>query len=92
MFHDLGHVLSGYAFWPYLPRPLEEVRDETGFDFDTPPGPTPVTPSPGATTLALMRTRLPARIRGTYPQFVRHVFGDAVGDSVGGPIGEKAIA
>ena len=47
---------------------VEEVRDETGFDFDM-PADVPVTPTPDAATLALIRGRIRAEIGETYPRF-----------------------
>jgi len=53
---------------------LEEVRDQTGFDFDC-PGEVPVTPVPGAKELALLRGPVAAQIAEIYPAFARRVFG-----------------
>lgn len=47
---------------------LEEVRDETGFDFDCPPQ-VPVTAQPDPGALALIRGRVRAEIAETYPKF-----------------------
>lgn len=47
---------------------VEEVRDETGFDFDCPSG-VPTTPYPDAATLALIRGRIREEIGETYPKF-----------------------
>ena len=53
---------------------LEEVRDQTGFDFDVPVE-VPVTPSPDAQRLALLRGPVAQQIAGVYPGFARQVFG-----------------
>jgi glutaconate CoA-transferase subunit B len=57
---------------------LEEVRDETGFEFDLPdgshatvPNQVPTTPLPDAATLALMRGRVLEEIGETYPNFAQ---------------------
>lgn len=47
---------------------LEEVRDETGFDFDCPAS-VPFTALPDAATLGLMRGRVRNEIGETYPKF-----------------------
>lgn len=56
---------------------VEEVRDNTGFDFDCPDGAVPQTASPDAETLALLRGRIAAEIAETYPRFVAQVFPSA---------------
>lgn len=56
---------------------VEEVRDNTGFDFDCPDA-VPETASPDAATLQLLRTRIAAEIAETYPRFVAQVFPDSV--------------
>ena len=48
---------------------VDEVRDQTGFDFDC-PADVPVTPAPDPGTLALLRTRVLDEIGETYPKFV----------------------
>jgi glutaconate CoA-transferase subunit B len=53
---------------------VEEVRDNTGFDFDLPER-VPQTPPPDADTLRLIRTRVAAEIADAYPRFARRVFG-----------------
>lgn len=53
---------------------IEEVRDNTGFDFDV-PGHVPETPVPDQTTLALVRSRVADEIADAYPRFARRVFG-----------------
>jgi glutaconate CoA-transferase subunit B len=53
---------------------LEEVRDQTGFDFDVPAS-LPTTPSPGAERLALLRGPVAAQIAEVYPAFAQQVFG-----------------
>lgn len=47
---------------------VEEVRDETGFDFDCPEQ-VPTTPAPDSITLALIRSRIRDEIGETYPKF-----------------------
>jgi len=47
---------------------LEEVRDETGFEFDCPAS-VPVTPSPDDAVLGLIRGRVREEIAETYPKF-----------------------
>jgi len=49
---------------------LEEVRDQTGFDFDLSDG-LSITPAPSARHLELIRGRVCAEIGETYPQFAK---------------------
>lgn len=56
----LGSVHPGHT--------LEEVRDNTGFDFDIPEK-VPATPAPDAQALALIRGRVREEIGETYPKF-----------------------
>jgi glutaconate CoA-transferase subunit B len=51
---------------------VEEVRDETGFDFDC-PADVPTTPMPDTATLALIRGRIREEIGETYPQFAAEI-------------------
>lgn len=53
---------------------LEEVRDNTGFDFDCPTQ-VPATAAPDEATLKLLRTRIAAEVAETYPRFAEKVFG-----------------
>jgi len=53
---------------------LEEVRDQTGFEFDAPPE-VPTTPAPEDETLALIRTAVAPKIADPYPRFAERVFG-----------------
>jgi glutaconate CoA-transferase subunit B len=53
---------------------LEEVRDQTGFDFDAPAQP-PTTPLPDAAELALLRGAVARQMAEVYPAFARQVFG-----------------
>lgn len=53
---------------------LEEVRDQTGFDFDVPAS-LPTTPVPDAGRLALLRGPVAAQIAEVYPAFAQQVFG-----------------
>jgi len=56
---------------------VEEVRDETGFDFDSPAA-VPTTPTPDAATLALIRGRIRDEIGETYPKFAAGLATEAV--------------
>jgi glutaconate CoA-transferase subunit B len=47
---------------------VEEIRDNTGFEFDC-PAQVPVTPAPDAATLAAIRNRIRGDIAETYPRF-----------------------
>jgi glutaconate CoA-transferase subunit B len=47
---------------------VEEIRDNTGFEFDCPPD-VPPTPAPDAATLSAIRSRIRGDIAETYPQF-----------------------
>jgi len=53
---------------------LEEVHDNTGFDFDVPDA-VPQSPPPDAQTLALIRGPVARDIAGPYPQFAASVLG-----------------
>lgn len=55
---------------------VEEVRDNTGFDFDC-PADVAQTEAPDAGTLTLLRQRIAGEIAETYPRFVASVFPDA---------------
>ena len=55
---------------------VEEVRDQTGFDFDLPPE-VPATAPPDVATLALLRGRVAQELAETYPRFVTRVFPQA---------------
>jgi glutaconate CoA-transferase subunit B len=57
-------------------RTVEEVRDNTGFDFDCPVN-VPQTAMPDAATLALVRSRIAGELADAYPRFVTQVFGQA---------------
>jgi glutaconate CoA-transferase subunit B len=56
---------------------LEEVLDNTGFEFDRPEQ-VPVTPPPSAADLALMRGEIAAEVADAYPQFAAKLWGHAV--------------
>ena len=56
---------------------LEEVQDNTGFDFDIPEH-VPETTGPTDTRLELLRSRISPEIAKTYPEFVARVFEAAV--------------
>jgi len=58
---------------------VEEVIENTGFDFDRPAS-VPETPPPSPATLKLMRETVAAQLADVYPQFARQVFG--VGSSI----------
>ena len=53
---------------------LEQVRDNTGFDFDIPEQ-VPATPAPDAEALALIRGRVREEIGETYPKFAAQLAG-----------------
>ncbi len=53
---------------------LQEVRDQTGFDFDCAES-VPVTPVPDATRLAALRGPVARQIADIYPAFAERVFG-----------------
>jgi glutaconate CoA-transferase subunit B len=53
---------------------VEEVLDNTGFDFDRPEH-VPTTPAPSGETLRLMRTVIAPKLAEVYPQFADKVFG-----------------
>lgn len=53
---------------------VEEVRENTGFDFDI-PDEVPVTPAPDAETMKLIRGTVAEEIAGLYPQFAEKVWG-----------------
>lgn len=52
---------------------VEEVRDNTGFDFDCPDR-VPQTAVPDETTLQLLRSRIAEEVAETYPRFAERVF------------------
>ena len=56
---------------------LEEVRDNTGFDFEVAQdsSPLPTTPGPDASRLALSRGEIAAAIADPYPKFAAEVLG-----------------
>jgi glutaconate CoA-transferase, subunit B len=56
---------------------VEEVIENTGFDFDR-PSPVPTTPAPNADTLRLMRTAVAPMLAEVYPEFARNVFGHVI--------------
>lgn len=53
---------------------VEEVIENTGFDFDRPEQ-VPETPPPSADTLRLMRETVAPQLAEVYPQFAQRVFG-----------------
>ena len=53
---------------------VEEVVENTGFDFDRPAA-VPETPTPSADTLRQMREVVAPQLAEVYPQFARQVFG-----------------
>jgi glutaconate CoA-transferase, subunit B len=53
---------------------VEEVVENTGFDFDR-PGDVPVTAAPSSETLKLMRETVAPQLAEVYPQFAARVFG-----------------
>ncbi len=56
---------------------VEEVLDQTGFDFDV-ADQTAVTPVPDAETLALLRGPVAEALSETYPDFAARVFGKSI--------------
>jgi len=52
---------------------LEEIVENTGFDFDRPPR-VPETPAPNAETLHLLRTVVAPMLAEVYPEFAKSVF------------------
>ncbi|MFA7503367.1 MAG: CoA-transferase [Burkholderiaceae bacterium] len=56
---------------------VEEVRDETGFDFDC-PADVPTTATPDAATLGLIRGRIREEIGETYPKFAAELLPAAI--------------
>jgi glutaconate CoA-transferase subunit B len=59
---------------------LDEVRDQTGFDFDV-PGDLATTPAPDPQRLALLRGPVARQIAEVYPGFAQQVFGIAPTDA-----------
>jgi glutaconate CoA-transferase subunit B len=55
---------------------LEEVRDQTGFDFELPDH-VPVTAGPDGATLGQLRGPVAQRVAEIYPVFAQEVFGNA---------------
>jgi glutaconate CoA-transferase subunit B len=55
---------------------VDEVIENTGFEFDR-PADVPVTPPPSAETLHLLRTAVAPMLAEVYPQFAAKVFGAA---------------
>ena len=55
---------------------VEEVIENTGFDFDR-PDEVPVTAAPSAETLTLLRETVAPQVAEVYPQFAQRVFGIA---------------
>ncbi len=52
----------------------EDVRSQTGFDYDAPPS-VPRTPAPSAEELALLRGAVAREMAASYPDFARKVWG-----------------
>ncbi len=53
---------------------VEEVIENTGFEFDAPAA-VPETPAPTAATLKIMREKVAPQLAEVYPQFAKQVFG-----------------
>lgn len=53
---------------------VEEVRDNTGFDFDVPDS-VPTTPEPEPERLDILRAKIGREVAGTYPDFAERVLG-----------------
>jgi len=60
---------------------VEEVQDNTGFDFDL-PDKVPETPLPTPEVMDLVRERIAVEIADTYPLFARRIFGAGQAESV----------
>ncbi len=58
---------------------LDEVRDNTGFDFDCSDDP-PITPPPEPKRLALIRSRIAGELAETYPEFASRRLGFVPGN------------
>ena len=54
---------------------VEEIIEQTGFNFDTPDGIVPETPVPDSETLAIIRGPVAEQISEIYPAFATRVFG-----------------
>lgn len=54
---------------------LEEIKQETGFEFDVPDGATPVTQAPSSQWLELIRGPVGNEIREIYPEFAANILG-----------------
>lgn len=55
---------------------VEEIREQTGFDYDEPDD-APETPAPDAATLDLLRGRVADEVSERYPSFAARIFGAA---------------
>jgi glutaconate CoA-transferase subunit B len=55
---------------------VEEIREQTGFDYDE-TGDVPETPAPNAATLDLLRSRVADEVSERYPSFAARVFSRA---------------
>lgn len=55
---------------------VEEIREQTGFEFELPVGGVPTTEEPDAATRALMRGRIREEIGRTYPKFAAAQWGE----------------
>jgi glutaconate CoA-transferase subunit B len=56
---------------------VEEVLENTGFDFERPPS-VPQTPAPAPETLRILREKVAPQLAEVYPQFAHQVFGTAI--------------
>ena len=61
---------------------VEEVIENTGFDFDKPAS-VPETPPPSSATLKLLRETVAPQLAEVYPQFAAQVFGVGETDLTG---------
>jgi glutaconate CoA-transferase subunit B len=57
----------------HFAQDVEEIRGNTGFDFDVSPA-VAQTPAPSQAELALLRTEVKVRIGADYPEFARRVW------------------
>jgi len=56
---------------------VEEVIEQTGFDFERPAS-VPQTPAPSPETLKMLREKVAPQLAEVYPQFAHQIFGTAV--------------
>jgi glutaconate CoA-transferase subunit B len=75
---DFDHACGRFSLRSVHPgHTLEQVRDQTGFNFDV-PAVVPSTPVPDAARLAALRGPVAEQIAAIYPAFAERVFGVGV--------------